>query len=479
MTTRKTERILNLTICLLVSGRYLPKSRIREAVEGYHDLSDAAFERTFERDKDELRSLGVPIEVGSFDPLFDDEPGYRILPSEFELPPIDLDAEEAAVVGVAARVWQHASMAESTTSAMAKLRAGGSSRTRLSSEPWSRRAGHRIGLRTAVARGAAPDSSVVHLPRRCPPHARAVGDDLSEGSLVRHRSRYRTGRPADVQAVAHPGPAQERFPARRLRSAGKPGRALAGPLAQAARADRVSAAGYPHRQGAGAAAARNAQLADVGAARWIRGLLGRLQRAALRRGRDRPVRRRRHRPRAGGTAERGSPGPGTRGLDTIRPGRRGMTSQAQVRRLLSLVPYLRDHDGARMADVAEAFGISEATLRDDLNVLWMCGMPGLTPGDLIDIDMDAVDGEGVIHLSNADYLTRPLRLSAEEAMALVLGLQTLHEIAGPGEQDAVERALKKLEEAAGRGGRRRPGVGQRDRGSRRDPGAVTDGLARG
>ena len=86
-----------------------------------------------------------------------------------------------------------------------------------------------------------------------------------------------------------------------------------------------------------------------------------------------------------------------------------MTSQAQVRRLLSLVPYLREHDGAAMADVAEAFGITVKTLRDDLNVLWMCGMPGLTPGDLIDIDMDAVDGEGVIHLSNADYLTRPLR----------------------------------------------------------------------
>jgi proteasome accessory factor B len=125
MTTRKTERILNLTICLLVSDRYLPKSRIREAVEGYHDLSDAAFERTFERDKDELRSLGVPIEVGSFDAFFDDEPGYRIRPSEFELPAIDLDAEEASVVGVAARVWQHAGMAESTRSALAKLRAAG------------------------------------------------------------------------------------------------------------------------------------------------------------------------------------------------------------------------------------------------------------------------------------------------------------------------------------------------------------------
>ena len=125
MTSRKTERILNLTICLLVSGRYLPKSQIREAVEGYHDLSDTAFERTFERDKDELRALGVPIEVGSFDAFFDDEPGYRIKASEFELPPVELDADEAAVVGVAARVWQHASVAESTQSALAKLRAAG------------------------------------------------------------------------------------------------------------------------------------------------------------------------------------------------------------------------------------------------------------------------------------------------------------------------------------------------------------------
>lgn len=125
MTSRKTERILNLTICLLVSGRYLPKSQIREAVEGYHDLSDSAFERTFERDKDELRALGVPIEVGSFDAFFDDEPGYRIKASEFELPPVELDADEAAAVGVAARVWQQASVAESTQSALAKLRAAG------------------------------------------------------------------------------------------------------------------------------------------------------------------------------------------------------------------------------------------------------------------------------------------------------------------------------------------------------------------
>ena len=126
-----------------------------------------------------------------------------------------------------------------------------------------------------------------------------------------------------------------------------------------------------------------------------------------------------------------------------------MTSRAQVRRLLALVPYLREHDGAPLTEVAAAFGISPETLRADLDVLWMCGMPGLTPGDLIDIDMDAVDGAGVIHLSNADYLPRPLRLSADEALALVLALRTLRGIAGPGKRAAIDRALAKLEAVAG------------------------------
>ncbi len=125
------------------------------------------------------------------------------------------------------------------------------------------------------------------------------------------------------------------------------------------------------------------------------------------------------------------------------------TSKAQVRRLLSLVPYLRAHDGVAVTDAAHAFHVSPKQIRGDLNVLWMCGLPGLSPGDLIDIDMDAVDGEGVIHLSNADYLTRPLRLSADEALALILALRTLRNVAGAGEQDAIARALTKLQTVAG------------------------------
>ncbi|MDN5724652.1 MAG: WYL domain-containing protein [Propionibacteriales bacterium] len=125
MAVDKSERLLNLTICLLSTKRYVSKDEIRSAVQGYRDQSDSAFERMFERDKEELRELGVPIETGSFEHFFDDEQGYRISPADFELPPIELTADEAATLGVAARAWRQASVASSTQNAMRKLRAAG------------------------------------------------------------------------------------------------------------------------------------------------------------------------------------------------------------------------------------------------------------------------------------------------------------------------------------------------------------------
>jgi len=79
----------------------------------------------FERDKEDLRVLGVPIEVGGHDPLFGDEAGYRVVRSAFELPDISLEADEAAVVGLAARVWQQAGLAGATSDALRKLKAAG------------------------------------------------------------------------------------------------------------------------------------------------------------------------------------------------------------------------------------------------------------------------------------------------------------------------------------------------------------------
>lgn len=125
MAARKSERLLNLLITLLVSRSYVTKERIRSVVEQYRDAGDEAFEKMFERDKDELRSLGIPIEVGFLDRAFEDEPGYRIERSAFELPEIDLEPDEAAVIGLAARVWQHAGLASATTDALVKLKAAG------------------------------------------------------------------------------------------------------------------------------------------------------------------------------------------------------------------------------------------------------------------------------------------------------------------------------------------------------------------
>ncbi len=120
--SRKSERLMNLLIMLLVQRRHVPKQRIREIL--YPDASTDAFEKMFERDKEELRSLGVPIEVGSLDAFFD-EPGYRIRPDEFALPDVALTPDEAAVVGLAAKVWEHAKLADATADALRKLRAAG------------------------------------------------------------------------------------------------------------------------------------------------------------------------------------------------------------------------------------------------------------------------------------------------------------------------------------------------------------------
>src|SRR5665213_2379321 len=124
MSARKTERLLNLVICLLATRRYLSADQIRRTVAGYEDLGDEAFKRKFERDKEDLRDLGIPLETGSDGP-FDDEPGYRIRRDDYSLPEIAFEPAELAVLGVAARTWQHASLSGEAFEAVLKLRAAG------------------------------------------------------------------------------------------------------------------------------------------------------------------------------------------------------------------------------------------------------------------------------------------------------------------------------------------------------------------
>lgn len=124
-------------------------------------------------------------------------------------------------------------------------------------------------------------------------------------------------------------------------------------------------------------------------------------------------------------------------------------AQSQVGRMLELVPYLQARGGVPVADVARDFGVTPNQIVKDLNVLWFCGLPNSVTGDMIDVDMEAVKEDGVVRLSNAEYLTRPLRLAPPEALALIVALRALAESAGPREREPVDRVLAKIEAATG------------------------------
>jgi proteasome accessory factor B len=126
MSALRTERLLNLVIALLATRRWLTKEQIRHAVPQYAACeSTEAFDRMFERDKEDLRELGVPLVTGSDSAWFDDEQGYRIDRAAYALPEVELTAEELAVLGLASRVWQQASLAGPAARALVKLRALG------------------------------------------------------------------------------------------------------------------------------------------------------------------------------------------------------------------------------------------------------------------------------------------------------------------------------------------------------------------
>ncbi len=116
---------MNLVIALLSTRGYITAEKIRSSVAGYADsASDEAFSRMFERDKNELRDLGIPLETGrvsSFDPV----EGYRINRDAYALPAVELTGDEAAAVAVATQLWESPDLINATQGALLKLRAAG------------------------------------------------------------------------------------------------------------------------------------------------------------------------------------------------------------------------------------------------------------------------------------------------------------------------------------------------------------------
>ncbi len=125
------------------------------------------------------------------------------------------------------------------------------------------------------------------------------------------------------------------------------------------------------------------------------------------------------------------------------------TAPDQVARLLALVPFVLARGEVHLEEAAAHFGTDADQIERDLRLLFMTGLsPGL-PGDLIEVDLEALEGERVIRVDNADYLARPVRFSPAEATALVVALRTMLDSAPEGARDVVRRTLIKLEAAAG------------------------------
>ena len=117
----------------------------------------------------------------------------------------------------------------------------------------------------------------------------------------------------------------------------------------------------------------------------------------------------------------------------------------RLSRLLAMVPWLLQRQGVGLDEAARYFGITQAQLVKDLELLFVCGTPGHLPDDLIEADWES----GQVYLGNAEPIARPLRLSVDEAVALLAGLRTLAQVPGLHERSALESALTKLSAAAG------------------------------
>jgi len=125
MAEHKTERLINLVIALLATPRFITREQLRRRVDDYAGRDDQSFQRMFERDKEQLRKLGIALLTGPTDIFSEENDGYRIQPDSYYLPDIHLTALESTLVGLASTVWAEPGIAAEVRQAVTKLRAAG------------------------------------------------------------------------------------------------------------------------------------------------------------------------------------------------------------------------------------------------------------------------------------------------------------------------------------------------------------------
>ncbi|WP_233568699.1 WYL domain-containing transcriptional regulator [Kocuria soli] len=479
---RASERRLNLIFALLYRERGYTRAELRAAVPDYTAMpSDAAFERAFERDKQELRALGFPIEEVPEDAFFEEDSGfrYRIARGSFALPALRFTAEETAVLALAANAWTETSLGTTARRALRKLEpvlepAAGddedaplvqptisvqepafaplmdavlkhrqvrfdylaASTDELSTrrlEPWG--VGSRFGSWYVI--GWDLDRQAERTFRL----SRIVSDVRSTTHTFVPPEKFSMNERLDAMEAAPelgsmtvdvaPGRAQMLrrmasgvLPGRRTAPDGKPWDRLVIPVTEPERVAAEIAAVGPDAVVPEDDDARPE--APVSLQARVRGsVLRRLEAAAA------------FQQRVAGVE-----------VDwtrvSRRPRRASNSSAERLARMLEIVRYVYAHQGVELSEVATHVEASTDQVVEDLTTLFVCGRPGHTPDQLIEASWD----EGSVTVSNAEEISSPVRLTQPEAAALLVGLQTLRSL--PGEHTpAIESALRKVAEAAG------------------------------
>ena len=469
----RTEKLVSLTYALMSRRRGYTRAELRGIVDDYQDLSDEAFERKFERDKSDLRVLGVPLESLTGDSYYGNdrqETHYRVRPEEYRLPPVSFAPEEAMALGLAARVWKDPTIASAADRAFNRLSpaaVGSPDAAGASFETFEPRL-HAADAAFRDVLSAVWDRSPIRFSYRSPSGETAVrtlepwgiGSRFGHWYLVgwdRDRESQRIFRLSRIcsEIARWPGTVQRPDGFRvadvldgldpetaRQRATVKlaPGRGLAlrsraieptveenpedlGPMeASEESADTVS---FDYQDDE----ALSAELAELGPAVAV--LLPEGLRAAVAR-------------RLKGAWEaQNAPVPAYT-FGQARPGGRPSSSDV-VARALDIIAYVVREGAPLLDDTAAHFGLSRRRLIEDLTMIQLCGVPNGLPDELIDVDLE---GDRV-SIVNAEGLAAPIRMNLLEAFSLLVGLQTILDLPGDTDRSAASGALRKLREAAG------------------------------
>ncbi len=458
----KLERLLNLAAALLATERLLPAAEIHAKVAGYASGKEA-FRRTFERDKSDLRQMGIPLTSGQVPGTDPPVEGYRIHPRDYYLDDVDLAPDERAALHLAARtVRLEGTSVESAFWALGGRPSEGDQALEMAVIPFNE---NLAALFRAIC-----DRSLVSFkyrgePRSVEPvrlyftrgHWYLGGHDQARAAW-RH---FRLDRIAEV--VVGPKQAFERRPETSA-SLERPAWEIGNEVAVAQIQVDADVADWvlgqvgeeiPYQRHSDRSLLLELSVSNAEAlVDFVLGLLDHAELIAPAELRAKLLERIRACAAAGHSEEVApreplshsqvappEPAPAPPAATEDRPGR--LTSSERMRRLLQLIPWVAERGGASLAEITERFDYPPEGLLDDLQrVVFMVGVPPYTPDALIEVEVN----DGWVQISFADYFRRPLRLTPPQAVALLAAATGMLDLTG---DSALERGLVKLAAALG------------------------------